>query len=113
MSEPQQSYSAKAEIGQVRTRRTWRQRAWLELKKAPISAWFGLAVILAYLLVAVFAPVLAPYGEAEVFPQPFGPWSQEHVFGTDQIGRDVFSRLLYGARNTIGIALECFILLGC
>jgi len=62
-------------------------------------------VIAAYLFVAIFAPLLAPYGEAEVFPQPYAPWGGEHVFGTDQIGRDVFTRLIYGARNTMGIAL--------
>ena len=49
---------------------------------------------------ALFAPVLAPYGEAEIFPEPFAPWSSEFIFGTDQIGRDILSRMIYGARNT-------------
>ena len=98
------TYSAAGEVGQIRMRRTWRQRTWIELKKAPISAWFGMIVITFYLILAVFAPILAPYGEAEVFPQPYAPWSPEHRLGTDQIGRDVLSRLIYGARNTIGIA---------
>ncbi|MEQ8827063.1 MAG: ABC transporter permease subunit, partial [Parvibaculum sp.] len=89
----------------VRKRRSRSERMWIELKKAPLSAWFGLIVIAAYLFVAIFAPLLAPYGEAEVFPQPYAPWGGEHVFGTDQIGRDVFTRLIYGARNTMGIAL--------
>ena len=98
------TYSAAGEVGQVRMRRTWGQRAWIELKKAPMSAWFGMIVVLFYVILAVFAPLLAPYGEAEVFPQPYAPWSPEHRLGTDQIGRDVLSRLIYGARNTIGIA---------
>ncbi len=104
MSE-EQGYSAASEVGSVRTRRTWSQRAWIELKKAPLTAWFGLIVIAAYIIVAVFAPWLAPYGEADSSFAAYAPWSEEHVFGTDQIGRDILSRLIYGARNTIGIAL--------
>lgn len=100
-----EGYSAKDEVGQVRTRRTWRQRAWIELKKAPFTAWLGMIVISAYLIVALFAPVFAPYGEAEITPIPYAPWGPEHIFGTDQIGRDILSRLIFGARNTIGIAL--------
>jgi peptide/nickel transport system permease protein len=60
--------------------------------------------------VAIFAPILAPYGEAEVFPNPYEPWSSTFIFGTDQIGRDVFSRMIYGTRNTVGIAVLTTIL---
>ena len=105
MSEDGQTYSAAGEVGQVRLRRTWRERTWIELKKAPPTAWFGMIVIGVYLFVAVFAPIVAPHGEAEVFPVPFAPWDDVHRFGTDQIGRDIYSRLIYGARNTMGIAL--------
>ncbi|MDJ1006273.1 MAG: ABC transporter permease [Paracoccaceae bacterium] len=98
-------YSAAAEVGQVRTRRSRWERTWIELKKAPFTAWIGMAIIAFYLILAVFAPLIAPHGEAEVFAVPFAPWSGEHLLGTDQIGRDIFSRLIYGARNTIGIAL--------
>lgn len=104
-SQNPETYSAAAEVGQVRLRRTRMQRAWIELKKAPPSAWFGMIVIASYFIVAIFAPIIAPYGEAEVFPTPYAPWGGDHVFGTDQIGRDVLSRLIYGARNTMGIAL--------
>ena len=100
-----EGYSAAAEVGAVRKRRTRSERIWIELKKAPLTAWFGLIVITVYCLVALFAPLIAPHGEAEVFPAPYAPWGGDHVFGTDQIGRDVFSRLIYGARNTMGIAL--------
>lgn len=74
------------------------------LRKVPPTALFGLAVITAYLLVAVFAPVIAPYGETEIVGGRHELWSVEHVFGTDQLGRDMLTRLIYGARNTIGIA---------
>jgi peptide/nickel transport system permease protein len=56
-------------------------------------------------IVAVFAPWLAPYGEAQIFPEPYAPWGGQFVLGTDQLGRDMLTRLIYGARNTIGIAL--------
>jgi len=67
-------------------------------------------VIAIYAFVAIFAQLIAPFGEAEVFPSADLPWAmhggdEKHVFGTDQIGRDVLSRLIYGAQNTIGIAL--------
>jgi peptide/nickel transport system permease protein len=101
----EETYSAAGEVGQVRVRRTRMQRMWIDLKKAPPTALFGMTIILIYGFVALFAPWLAPYGQAEIFPQPYAPWSSEFIFGTDQIGRDIFSRLIYGARNTIGIAL--------
>ena len=86
-------------------KRTRWARIRLDLAKSPMTAKFGLLVILIYVVVALFAPFIAPYGEAEVFPIPYAPWSSEFVFGTDQIGRDIFSRLIYGARNTVGIAV--------
>ncbi len=67
-------------------------------------------VILAYAIVGIFAPALAPHGEAEVFAAPYAPWSSEFIFGTDQIGRDIFSRMIYGARNTVGIAVATTLL---
>ena len=98
-------YSAVGEVGAVRRRRSLAERSWIVLKKAPQTAWFGMIVFFCYMFVALFAPWLAPFGEAEIFPVPFAPWDETHVFGTDQIGRDILSRLIYGARNTMGIAL--------
>lgn len=104
------TYSAAAEVAQVITRRSRWERAKIALKKAPLTAWFGMIVIAIYLFVAVFAPLIAPYGESQIFPGAYEPWSSTHIFGTDQIGQDVFSRLIYGARNTIGIALATTLL---
>ncbi len=98
-------YTAVGEVGAVRRRRSLAERSWIVLKKAPPTAWFGMIVFFCYMFVALFAPWLAPFGEAEIFPVPFAPWDETHVFGTDQIGRDILSRLIYGARNTMGIAL--------
>lgn len=110
MSDAPETYSAKDEVGQIKSRRTRWERAKIELRKAPYTAWFGMIVIAIYVFVALFAPILAPYGEAEVHPTPYAPWSPEFIFGTDQIGRDIFSRLIYGARNTMGIAFMTTIL---
>ena len=110
MSQLSKNYSAAAESGQLRERRSRWSTIKLELRKAPLSAWFGFIVLAFYLFVALFAPLLAPHGEAQIFPASFAPWGGEHVLGTDQIGRDIFSRLIYGARNTMGIALATTLL---
>ncbi|WP_417723213.1 ABC transporter permease [Salipiger sp.] len=81
-------------------------------RQMPLTAAFGILVILIYAITAVFAAWLAPYGQAEVFAQvnalPGGNaatgGNPDHLLGTDQIGRDLLSRLLYGAQNTVGIA---------
>jgi peptide/nickel transport system permease protein len=110
MSDAPETYSAKDEVGQIRARRTRWQRAKIELKKAPMTAWFGMIVIALYVFIALFAPWLAPYAEADSSFGAYLPWGDGHVFGTDQIGRDIFSRLIYGARNTMGIAFVTTIL---
>ena len=81
----------------------WRRRAWHGLKAAPCSAKLGMLIILLYTLGAVFAPWLAPYGESQIVAGEFEPWGREYLLGTDNLGRDMLTRLLYGGRNTIGI----------
>lgn len=80
-------------------------KTWRAFAKAPLSAKCGIAIIVGYAIAGIFAPVLAPYGESDVVGAGYEPWSAAHLFGTDQLGRDLFSRLIFGARNTIGIAL--------
>ncbi|WP_438866598.1 ABC transporter permease [Pseudomonas sp. L1(2025)] len=75
-----------------------------QVARAPLSAKFGLLIILLYVAVALLAPLLAPYGETQVVGESFAPWSGQFLLGTDNLGRDMFSRLVYGARNTLGIA---------
>ena len=70
----------------------------------PLTASFGLLVIAIYTFVAIAAPALAPFPEREIVGGQFQAWSAEHWLGTDRIGRDMLSRLIYGARNTVGIA---------
>ena len=75
------------------------------MRKSPWSARFGILIILIYAFVAIFAPVLTPYGESEIVGAEFEPWGETYILGTDNLGRDMMTRLIYGARNTIGIAL--------
>ncbi len=117
MSVGEDGYSAAGEVSLIKARRTFLENVWRSLKSAPPTALFGLSVITIYMFFALFAPVLAPYGEAEIFPMSYAPWGDEFMFGTDQLGRDVLSRLIYGARNTIGIAVAttflAFLIGGC
>ena len=70
-----------------------------------LSAWIGLAIVVINLLAALLAPVIAPYGQAELVGDVWAPPSAQFWLGLDNLGRDMFSRLLYGARTTISIAL--------
>lgn len=80
----------------------WRE-AWRTLRKNKL-ALVGMGIIVFFVLVAILAPVLAPFpydvGELKMKNQP--P-SEEHWFGTDYNGRDVFSRVIYGARISLWV----------
>jgi peptide/nickel transport system permease protein len=83
-----------------------RRSRWRSLRTAPPSAFIGMTLIAAYAITAMFAGMIAPYGQAQIVsPEPFGEWSAKFLLGTDQLGRDMLSRLIYGARNSLGIAL--------
>ena len=75
------------------------------MRSAPLSAQIGMTVIMLYAAVALLAPVLAPFPQHAVVGPSFQPWSAAYPLGTDSIGRDVLSRMIHGARNTVGIAL--------
>ena len=79
-------------------------RYWKDLRQAPKSAWFGLIVVLIYVMVAAMAPVIAPFSETEIVGSEYDAWNNEHLLGTDNLGRDMFTRLIYGGRNTVGVA---------
>lgn len=80
----------------------------------------GASIVLFFIIVAVFAPLIATHNPAETNLQTiFLPPSAEHYFGTDEIGRDVFSRVVYGTRISlfvgfiaVGISLIIGIILG-
>ena len=75
------------------------------MRTAPLTASFGLFVIMVYAVAGIFAPWIAPYSESEVISQSFAPADENMLLGADQLGRDMFSRIVYGARNSVGIAL--------
>ena len=75
------------------------------LKHMPPSALIGVIVILLNTGVFFLAPVIAPYGETQVVGDVWLPMGPDYFLGTDHIGRDMLTRLIYGARNTIGVAL--------
>ena len=70
-----------------------------------LSARIGLGIVVFFGFCAIFAPWLAPYGESEIVGDVWEPLGGEFIFGTDQIGRDMLSRLMYGARNTMALAM--------
>lgn len=81
-----------------------------ELRTAPLTAAFGMFVIFTYAIAGIFAPWIAPHGEAEVISTAFAPADSNMLLGADQLGRDIFSRIIYGARNTVGLALVATLL---
>ncbi len=74
------------------------------MKNIPLSALVGLFFTGAYFLMAIFAPLIAPYGVGEVVGDVWEPMSSTYLLGTDNIGRDLLSRMIYGGRTTIFIA---------
>ncbi|WP_204353983.1 ABC transporter permease [Yoonia maritima] len=86
----------------------------------PLTAAFGVMIILIYAILAIFAGLLAPYGQEQIIPgvaanitpggDPALGGNLDFPLGTDQIGRDILSRLIYGAQNTVGIAFATTLL---
>lgn len=72
----------------------------------PRKLWIGLAILAFFVLVALLAPVLAPHSPLAQNPtESLLPPSSQHLLGTDQLGRDVFSRLIYAARTDLPVGL--------
>ncbi len=97
-------------VGTQATRKLFRQM--------PLTAAFGILIIIIYAILSIFAGVIAPYGQEEIFEKinvlPGGDPSlggdPRFPLGTDQLGRDLLSRLIYGGQNTVGIAFITTIL---
>jgi peptide/nickel transport system permease protein len=73
--------------------------------KLNFTAQVGVAIIALNVAAAVVGPYLAPYAQEDSIGDAWVPASADYWLGLDQIGRDIFSRLLYGARTSIGLAL--------
>lgn len=95
-----------------RVRKALGRRSWPRRLRLPgvRSVWrqpavlTSIVIIVGWLLVAALAPVLSPYDPIEQSPEMYQPPSGEHLFGTDELGRDVLSRVLHGARLSIPLA---------
>ena len=75
------------------------------IERLPWSARIALLILFFFAMCILFAPWIAPYGESQIVGDVWEPIGGTFLFGTDQIGRDLLSRLVYGARNTISLAL--------
>ncbi len=97
-------------VGTAASRKLFRQM--------PGTAAFGILIIICYTIAAIFAAWIAPHGQETIFEKanviPLVPEAlgglPEFPLGTDQIGRDILSRLIYGAQNTVGIAFVTTVL---
>jgi len=77
----------------------------LSIHFSPVGM-LGLAIILTWALIALFAPLIIPYPVGKIVDSDFfGPMSGQFWLGTDYLGRDILSRVLMGSRYTVGIAL--------
>jgi peptide/nickel transport system permease protein len=84
--------------------RPLRSEVWRRFRRNRL-AMLGLAFIILMALVAIFAPLIAPYGPTELAGKSKESMSLDHLFGTDRIGRDLFSRVVYGARVSLRIGV--------
>jgi peptide/nickel transport system permease protein len=75
------------------------------MTRIPFGAMIGLLVTTLFLLMAILAPWIAPFGKAQIVGDVWAPMSAQHWLGTDNIGRDLLSRIIFGARTTILIAV--------
>ncbi len=82
----------------------------MRLSSIPLSAWIGILGIALALFCALFAPLIAPHGESEIVGSVWQPMGGDYLLGTDNLGRDLFSRLIFGARTTIFVALAATVL---
>ena len=83
--------------------------AWKRFRRNK-TAIIGLVVVCVLILIAIFAPLIAPYDySAQDYTAMMQAPSKAHIFGTDAFGRDIFSRVIYGTRYSLVIALFCTI----
>jgi peptide/nickel transport system permease protein len=71
---------------------------------------FGLSILMLFIISAILAPVIAPYNPDEIVESQTLPPSGNHLFGTDDLGRDIFSRALYGARISMSVGLVAVVI---
>jgi peptide/nickel transport system permease protein len=80
------------------------RKAWMRFLHKP-GAVFGALVIIAFILLAIFAPIISPMDPIEISLDRRAAPSAEHLLGTDELGRDILSRIIYGARISLRVGL--------
>lgn len=73
---------------------------WIDFRKRK-SALFGFGVIIVFILISVFPQLFTTYDPSEIFTRPLQPPSLAHLLGTDDMGRDMWTQLIYGARTSM------------
>ncbi|MBO8156990.1 MAG: ABC transporter permease subunit [Bacillaceae bacterium] len=85
---------------------------WYRFKQNPLTL-VGTGILLMFIVLAIFAPLLTPYDPEMVnMSERFEPPSSAHWFGTDEVGRDILTRILYGARLSLGIGITVVVIAG-
>ena len=106
VTEPEAAYPVETAAPAVERSRPRSARGGVRgfIRRSPLSAFWG-CVAAAIILMALAAPVLAPYEPLKSdFRAMSKPPNERHIFGTDQIGRDVLSRVIYGSRASLAVA---------
>lgn len=80
------------------------QKTWGKMKKRP-GMLIGIVVLVLFVLVGIFAPWLAPMDPLEISTNRRGAPSMENWLGTDEVGRDILSRIIYGSRVSLRVGL--------
>ena len=94
---------------QEKVRGPWRE-AWSSFKKSK-SALVGSVIVIFFVIIAIIGPFLAPQGiNDQNLSIRLQPPSAEHWFGTDDLGRDIFSRILHGTRISLTVGLSAVLL---
>ena len=97
--------SSVSDVADLAAARPLRKDVWKRFKRNRL-AMFGLGILIVLVLTAIFAPWIAPHGISDRTQDFRKPPSLDHWFGTDTIGRDVFSRVVYGSRVSLKIGIS-------
>jgi len=100
----QNNINRELKLEEVKGVSLWKD-AWNRLKKNKMALFGGIIVIF-FILIAIFADLIVPYPyDAINMPEQYQPPSLKHIFGTDSLGRDLFSRIIYGSRVSLSIGI--------
>lgn len=110
MSKPDMVPSAKTVLKEDAPEKNWKDKTFFivlrQFAKNKVTLW-GVAIILILVIIGILAPVISPYNYKQINPiNSFQSPCLEHIFGTDLLGRDIFSRICYGARYTLSLGVS-------